>query len=170
MLGRHITSVTATVQVVSTADGSLVDAVTGGEIATLVASSGSYPTHSITFGIVDEINTTAAVASEDISAVTSTHAHHVPISRRDSMVLTEILRTGTTSQGSPSIAVGNAFLANLWHSSVSRVVKLVFSRAGNTETFYGRMTSYNEPIRRGRNVGRLTVQMIDPNQANTAYA
>jgi len=166
LLGKHISSVVANVQTVAASDGALADAITGPEIASLITSSGAWPNISIVTGIVDELQATGGYTTENISAITSTKAHHVPIARRDQITVTEIMRTGTTTQGTPGVAVGNCFLANLWSSAVSRVVRFSFARAGNRFDFYGLMTSYNEALRRGKTVARMTIEMVDPNQQN----
>jgi hypothetical protein len=130
---------------------------TGADAAVLVGGG-------LAWGLVDELELNASKVTENISPVTETKAHHVSLGRRDSLTITEILRTGKIT------TISNCFLSNLWSSPTSRYVQLVFTRGGNTWSGYFLMQGYEETLRRGKNVGRMTLSMIDPGQTNAAYS
>jgi hypothetical protein len=168
LIGKHVTTVTAQLQSVSPVDGTLGNLGTGSpEIATLAAGTGklSLGTFAFTTGLVDAIEYNGAKTTENIAAINETHANAVPIARRDSFTLTEILRTGA----------GNSLLAALWtagtsDTNASRIVGLTFNRGAKGWSGYFLMTGYTESIRRGKSTARMTLEMVDPGQTNAAYA
>jgi hypothetical protein len=151
LIGKNVTSVVATVQTVAS-NGTLADS-SGADIATLANGTSI-------IGLVDSVDVQASRTTENISGMQQTHAHYVKIARRDSVSLTEILRTGSA----------NCLLANIWTSATSRYVKIALTRGGNSWTGYFLLNSYSESIRRGKITGTLTCTMVDPGQLNLQYA
>ena len=169
MLGKHVTAMQAVLQTVAPATGLLADSTRGQDSIGLVASTGSStadpPTIATTAGLVDEIDLRVRKVEENISAVTETHANHVVIALDYELIVTEILRQGAN----------NCLWANLWTAvdatqDLSRIVRVTFARAGNRWTGFLLMQSYPELLRRGKTVGRMRLQMVDPGQANLAYS
>jgi hypothetical protein len=117
-------------------------------------------------GLVDEITYSGSNTVENIAALTSQRDNDVAIEINDSITLSEILRTGAN----------NCFLAYVWNNADntagSEYIQVVVTRGGNTWTFVGIMQSYNEGLRKGKTVGRLSVQIVDLGSAvaNPAYA
>lgn len=164
LLGRHVTSVVAALQEASNTDGTLQNLKVGTPVATDTATLvGGSPA----VGLIDECEIRKSKVSENINSVVRTQAHHVAISEDDSIILTEILRQGSST----------CLLANLWFSTTTptagyqttRIVSFTFTRGGNKWTGFLKMTDYAESFSRGKNVGRMTLQMVDPGAANIAY-
>lgn len=154
LLGKHITSVAATLQTINPTTGVLAPSVQAGDTATLVSA---------TVGLIDECQLNKAKVRENINSTVRTRAHWVAISVDDSLVLTEILRQGQNT----------GLLASLWFSSTAntgRVVYFVFTVGGNSWSGYLRMTAFNVDYARGKNVARLSLSMVEPNVANVAYS
>jgi hypothetical protein len=137
--------------------------------ADLIASTGisnlTVPTIVFTAGVVDGISLRGRKQEEEISAITETHANHVPIYIGYSLIVTEILRQGANK----------SLWANLWMAAdssqnLSRIVQVTFARAGSKWTGYLRMIRYPEIIRRGKNIARMELASVDPGQANLIYS
>ena len=141
MIGKHVTACTAKLCTVDSSG--VLTAGTGLDAADLVST-----------GVIDEFELNASRTTENIAAITQVTAHHVRIARRDSVSISEIMRTGQNA----------CLLANLWYSSTSGasdIVQFIFTRGGSTWTFYGVMLSYSESVVRGKNVARMTLGPVD---------
>lgn len=169
MHGKHITAVEAILQTVDPSNGNLAASNRNADDISLVTTTGSSTanpqTIAHTVGLIDEIQVRASKTNEPISSVTSTKGNRTPIALSYEITLTEILRTGA----------GNSLLAYLWTTTdgsqnLSRVVRLIFARAGNKWTGYFLMKRYQERGRRTKNTGQMTLAMVDPGQANAQYA
>ena len=82
----------------------------------------------------------------------------VPIKAGTTITLTEILKGGN---------LANLLAAVYYGASV--YVKIALSRGGQSFVFYGLAVDYDESLRRGRSVGTMVVDMVDPLTANPTY-
>lgn len=152
LLGQHVTTLTVTAQSVDSA-GLFSDLV--GYSFALVA-------------FVDEITYSGRRTTESIVPLTSTRDNEVVIEQDDTITLGEIMRTDD------STILGSQFtmLTALFMKSGKQNVKVLFTRGGNSITYYGVMQNYREVIRKGKSVAMMNLQIVDfPDAtANPAYS
>lgn len=136
LVGRHITAVVVTPQVANSA-GVLSDAALGAQSFT---------------ALIDGIQYSGSVTTQEISAITSPRLNHVPIEQDDTMVVSEIMRS----------AAGSVLATACWTAAGNPDWALfAFSRGGNSISMYGLMTRVEEGVTRGKCVARLTIRMVD---------
>lgn len=161
LLGRHVTAVKVHLQTVNETTGALADASAGtNTLADIVLTTGSLSGGSIAFsqGLLDEIRWMGEADTENISPVNSRVAHHHRTTGGYTIAVTEILRQGSAT----------CLLANLWLNGATAIGRFVFARGGNKWEDYFIMTSYDETLRKGKNVGVMTLASVD-NGAAVAY-
>ena len=146
LIGRNVTSVAVTPQIADSA-GLLSASAVGAQTFTT---------------IVDEIQNTGAITTQEISALTARRRNEVLIEEDDSLVLTEIMRS----------SAGSVLAAACWTAADEPDWGLiVFTRGGNAVTFYAAMVGYEEDVQKGKSVARLTFRIVDiPAGTNPAYA
>lgn len=132
LLGRHVTTITVT--------GVLAD-----NFGNLTLST----TGSLT-GQLASVKIRSTPTKENISSVDSAIAHNVITEENSSLELEEILRLQGSQQVLPFMAANFTYL------------KVVFSRAGNTYTYWGSRGEFEDGIEsKGKNTCRLNLDQID---------
>jgi hypothetical protein len=158
--GHSLVFMEAVVQTLNTSTGALADS-TSTDIATL-ANDGSVTGaagSSAVFGVVDSVELNSTRTTENIAGCAQYFGNAVRLTRKDSLTVTEVLRT----------PVGTSLLAAIWYSNTSRYVRVTFKRGHSSWTFYGIMESYQESLRHGKSTGSMSIQMIDVGQNNAAF-
>jgi hypothetical protein len=143
-VGRNITVVALTMQAVSAA-GLLSDALA---LPTLV-------------GVLDDIQFEDMRTVVPIESITSSYMNEVATERGLSVTLTEIMRRNETSLTNYNILVRAWANANLY-------VKLVFSRAGNTYTYYGVKSRYSETLGKEKSTAMLSLLPVSTSPGGLA--
>ena len=132
LLGRHVTTITVT--------GVLAD-----NFGNLTLST----TGSLT-GQLASVKIRSTPTKENISSVDSAIAHNVITEENSSLELEEILRLQGTQQVLPFMAANFTYM------------RVVFSRAGNTYTYWGSRGEFEDGIEsKGKNTCRLSLDQID---------
>lgn len=132
LLGRHVTTITVT--------GVLAD-----NFGNLTLST----TGSLT-GQLASVKIRSTPTKENISSVDSAIAHNVITEENSSLELEEILRLQGAQQVLPFMAASFSYM------------KVVFSRAGNTYTYWGSRGEFEDGIEsKGKNTCRLNLDQID---------
>lgn len=132
LLGRHVTTITIT-GVLSDNFGNLTLSTTG----------------SLT-GQLASVKIRSTPTKENISSVDSAIAHNVITEENSSLELEEILRLQGAQQVLPFMAASFSYM------------KVVFSRAGNTYTYWGSRGEFEDGIEsKGKNTCRLNLDQID---------
>lgn len=112
--------------------------------------------------LLDSVDLSYRRICENITPLNRVYAHHYPVLTAMEVVLTEIMRPGHTVVTTP---FSNCLLGNAWHAGRSAYVRFTLTRQSRTWTFNGIMTDFSETLVRGKNVGRLTVRMMDSGTA-----
>lgn len=132
LLGRHVTTITVT--------GVLAD-----NFGNLTLST----TGSLT-GQLASVKIRSTPTKENISSVDSAIAHNVITEENSSLELEEILRLQGSQQVLPFMATYFSYM------------RVVFSRAGNTYTYWGSRGEFEDGIEsKGKNTCRLSLDQID---------
>jgi len=133
LLGRHVTTITVT-GATSDIYGTLTLANTFGSLTGQLAS----------------VKIRSTPTKENISSVDSAIAHNVITEENSSLELEEILRLQGTQQVLPFMAANFTYM------------RVVFSRAGNTYTYWGSRGEFEDGIEsKGKNTCRLSLDQID---------
>jgi hypothetical protein len=152
MLGSGTGAVVLTVLSLNTTTGALDDGTPGNnDLATLT-------------GLLDGLQIMPRKNTQNLSPLNRTNAHHYPITIGYDIVLSEIMGYGHLTV---STSYTKCFLGNAWFAGRSAYVRVVATRQGRSFSMLGIMTAYEETLVRGKNVARLTVQMIDSGTAPT---
>lgn len=146
LIGRRVTLVAIT-PLISDPVGDLTEAALGPQTVT---------------AIVDNMQLTGRVTTQEISALTGTERNEVPIERADQVVFTEIMRA----------AAGSVIAAAVWTGADNPDWALFQTiRGGTPYNFYGLLSRYEEDVQKGKSVARLTFLAIDTGAApNPEYS
>lgn len=132
LLGRHVTTITVT--------GVLADNFGNLTLSTVGSLTGQ----------LASVKIRSTPTKENISSVDSAIAHNVITEENSSLELEEILRLQGAQQVLPFMAANFTYL------------KVVFSRAGNTYTYWGSRGEFEDGIEsKGKNTCRLNLDQID---------
>jgi hypothetical protein len=101
-------------------------------------------------GFIDELSVSGQQSTETVAPITSGYETEVATELNFSVTLSEVLRTTATG----------SFLAIAWQTG-DEYARVIIARGGNTWTFIGLMTGYNESIRKGKCVAKLSLASVD---------
>jgi len=149
-----VSLVRITVQTVNASTGALTDSATVGTITSVLDGAG--------------IRT--RLQTEEISAITSARENNVPIQVGTEIVLREILdrRASVLPTTGPVLAKLADTLASVGGSPFCKVE---ITRGGNTWTYYGCFSGYNEgPYVKGKNTGEMTFLPVDNGSQSPTYS
>lgn len=148
-VGRHISTVSLQVLAVG-ADGALSNAGSGETLAVLVANNGAGLFHvnfQHTVGILDTIDFSGDVATENISPTNRDRSHAVPITIAHSFTISEILRKGQNASR----------LAGIYYLGLTKYVRVIFTAGRRKWQAVQLLTSYDEGLNsRGQNTAQVT--------------
>ena len=146
LLGRDVQLISVTPLTVHVTTGVISE----GSVATLTDGS--------VISVADELEIRVQPVTENIQSVGRTHANNVITELSTSVTVTEILSKNRGTLLAAMVAGGTQYY------------KVVAQRNSLTWTYYGVLESYEEVLRRGKLVGRLSLAMVDTNATNPSYA
>lgn len=108
-------------------------------------------------GQLDSMEVTGNKETENISPMDSYPKNYVPVEIETTFVVTEILKRN-----------GINILAAAYYGP-DDYAEFVCARGGQTYDFIGLMNNYTEPLKKGKNTGQLTIQMVAIASGNPTY-
>lgn len=152
--GLDVSLVRITQQTLNASTGALTDS---GTVGTITA-------------VLDGAGVRTRMVTEEISAITSARENNVPVQVGTEIVLREILdrRASVLPTTGPVLAKLADTLASI---SGSAFCKVEITRGGNTWTYYGLFSEYNEgPYVKGKNTGEMSFLPVDNGSQSPSYA
>lgn len=107
--------------------------------------------------VCEELQITYSPETENIVAVGRPFGNKVITEKATRVVVHEIL---SKTVGTVLASIATAY----------DYVQVVAQRNGKTWTYYGTVEEYDEPLHRGKQVGRMSLGMADINAPNPTYA
>lgn len=108
------------------------------------------------FGLLQQVRILHRSNEENISPMNSTRENNVDIELATDMEVTELMKY---TSGRLLRALAQA----------TRYVRVVIIHAGQTLTYYGKFSTYDETLAKGANTGTAMLKMVDPNEANPVW-
>ncbi len=157
-LGRHVTTLTVTMQSVHVTTGVLTDSAV---VAALITSTGTINSTLVhTANKSDDIEWAIRHNTEAIQSITRGRIHNAPTTIGGTFRLAELVARGTNVNG----------LATCWFQGPSRIAKLSFFFGGAGGVLYARMRSFRMTPVKTKNVDIAEFVLIDANTDPTYLA